>query len=79
MGEDRILCELIDLGADPHAKNILGLSFADIVPQYEKIRANLPLLRGETKSAITKPNYFGEANTFQSDRLIELVNPMQTL
>lgn len=62
------------VGADPHAKNVLGISFADLVPQYEKIVANLPFLRGEVKSAIKKPNYFTTKQS-QSDRLVALVLP----
>jgi hypothetical protein len=59
---------------DPHHKNKLGQSFADLVPQYEKILANHKLLVGEEKKAIQKETYFVDKKPTNLMELMEAIS-----
>jgi pyruvate kinase len=62
------------VGVNPHHKNKFGQSFADLVPQYEKILANHKLLVSEEKKAIQKENYFEDKKPTNLMELMEAIS-----
>jgi ankyrin repeat protein len=74
MEADRLIYDLIKVGVNPHHKNKFGQSFADLVPQYEKILANHKLLVSEEKKAIQKENYFEDKKPTNLMELMEAIS-----
>jgi ankyrin repeat protein len=77
MEADKILYDLIKIGVDPHHKSVIGQSFADLVPQYEKILANHEILMGEQKS-VQKENYFVEKKPTMLKQLMQAISVTRT-
>jgi hypothetical protein len=62
---------------DPHHKSVIGQSFADLVPQYEKILGNHEILMGEQKS-VQKENYFVEKKPTMLKQLMQAISVTRT-